>query len=79
MTNEQGAPPKEVHERLMNETREQATNLNKLNSFMATSKFPELDRENKDLLYFQQRVMNEYVQILGKRLELMGRHFSHAE
>ena len=33
----------------------------------------------KDLLYSQQRVMSEYVQILGKRLERAEFQFQHAK
>jgi hypothetical protein len=69
----------EQRERLLAETRETATRLNKLNSFMATDAFPKLPREDKDLLYSQQRVMSEYVQILGKRLERAGQQFTHSE
>ena len=64
-------------ERLLTETRETADRLNKLNAFMATDAFPKLTREDKDLLYSQQRVMSEYVQILGKRLERAGTEFTH--
>ena len=64
--------------RLLTETQETAERLNKLNTFMATEHFPKLPREDKDLLYSQQRVMSEYVQILGKRLERAGEQFKHA-
>jgi hypothetical protein len=64
--------------RLLAETQETATRLNKLNEFMASEHFPKLPREDKDLLYSQQRVMSEYVQILGKRLERAGQQFQHA-
>ena len=66
---------KEQHERLLLETQELATKTNKLNDFMRTTGFVELDRENKDLLYSQSRLMNKYLQILGKRLELNGEKF----
>lgn len=69
---------KEQMERLLAETQETAERLNKLNSFMATSAFPKLEREDKDLLYSQQRVMSKYVQILGKRLERARKEFSHS-
>ena len=69
---------KEQMDRLLAETQETAERLNKLNSFMATDAFPELPREDKDLLYSQQRVMSEYVQILGKRIERAGETFSHS-
>ena len=44
----------------------------KLHSFFSTGEFYQLDRENKDLLYNQFRLMNEYIQVLGKRMELLG-------
>ena len=69
----------EQRARLLAETQETATRLNTLNSFMATPAFPKLPREDKDLLYSQQRAMSEYVQILGKRLERAGEQFVHAE
>ena len=58
--------------RLQDETLEATERLNKLNSFMATDNFYNLPREDKDLLYDQQRIMSAYVQILGKRCELHG-------
>ncbi|GEM_PF-3188837 len=66
-------------DRLLSETQETAERLNKLNQFMASDIFPTLPREDKDLLYSQQRVMSEYVQILGKRLERANVQFRHAE
>jgi len=68
----------EQRDRLLAETQEVATRLNKLNAFMADPAFPKLQREDKDLLYSQQRVMIKYVQILGKRLERAGKQFEHA-
>ena len=65
--------------RLLAETQETAGRLNKLNSFMGSEHFPKLPREDKDLLYSQQRVMSKYVQILGKRLERAGQQFAHPE
>jgi len=79
MTSEQGASPKEVQERLLSETQETAVRLNRLNVFMASDVFPKLEREDKDLLYSQQRVMSKYVQILGKRLGRMAVQFSHSK
>ena len=64
--------------RLLAETQETAARLNKLNAFMASPAFPQLPREDKDLLYSQQRVMSKYVQILGKRLERAGQTFAHS-
>lgn len=64
------------YDRLLDEARELANKTNKLNDFMRTQSFVDLDRENKDLLYSQYRLMNEYLQILGKRLELLGKKFS---
>lgn len=63
-------------DRLLNEAQELATKTNTLNDFMRTQKFVDLDRENKDLLYQQSRLMNEYLQVLGKRLELLGSKFT---
>ena len=63
--------------RLLAETQETAARLNKLNAFMASDAFPKLPRVDKDLLYQQQRVMSEYVQILGKRLERAGQEFTN--
>ncbi len=70
---------KEQRARLLTETQEAATRLNNLNVFMASLDFPNLPREDKDLLYSQQRAMSKYVQILGKRLERAGTLFVHAE
>ena len=67
-----------AHEELLQETRDVATRLNKLNAFMATDDFPKLSQEDKDLLYEQSRAMSRYVQILGKRLTRAGTQFSHA-
>jgi len=64
-------------ELLLEETRQTAACLNETNSFMASGDFPKLDREDKDLLYEQQRAMSTLVQILGKRLERAGHRFSH--
>lgn len=63
-------------DRLLNEAQELATKTNALNDFMRTQKFVELDRQNKDLLYRQSRLMNEYLQVLGQRIELLGEKFS---
>jgi len=63
-------------ERLLVEAQELAIKTNALNDFMRTQKFIDLDRQNKDLLYKQSRLMNEYLQILGQRIELLGEKFS---
>jgi len=63
-------------DRLLIEAQELATKTNALNDFMRTQKFVDLDRQNKDLLYKQSRLMNEYLQILGQRIELLGEKFS---
>ena len=68
-----------VRSRLLEETQQVAKRLNALNAFMASPEFPGLPRPDKDLLYSQQRVMSKYVQILGKRLELIGEQFKHAD
>ena len=64
------------YDRLLIEAQELATKLNGLNDFMRTQNFVDLDRQNKDLLYTQSRLMNEYLQVLGKRLEILGDKFS---
>ncbi len=63
-------------ERLLVEAQELATKTNALNDFMRTQNFVDLDRQNKDLLYKQSRLMNEYLQVLGQRIELLGEKFS---
>jgi hypothetical protein len=70
--------PEQWKARLLAETQETAARLNALNSFMASDSFPNLEREDKDLLYSQQRVMSRYVQILGTRLERANEPFQHA-
>ena len=64
------------YERLLTEARELAVKTNALNDFMRTQDFVDLDRQNKDLLYKQSRLMNEYLQVLGQRLEILGEKFS---
>ena len=68
----------EQKQRLLTETQETADRLNKLNAFMGGDGFHKLPREDKDLLYSQQRAMSEYVQILGKRLERAETTFVHS-
>lgn len=63
------------YNRLLIEAQELAIKTNGLNDFMRTTTFVKLDRENKDLLYLQSRLMNEYLQTLGKRIELLGKEF----
>ena len=64
------------YDRLLIEAQELATKTNALNDFMRTQAFVDLDRQNKDLLYNQSRLMNEYLQVLGQRLEILGDKFS---
>ena len=64
------------YDRLLIEAQELATKTNSLNDFMRTQAFVDLDRQNKDLLYKQSRLMNEYLQVLGQRLEILGERFS---
>lgn len=64
------------YERLLKEAQELAIKANSLNDFMRTQAFVDLDRQNKDLLYKQSRLMNEYLQVLGQRLEILGEKFS---
>ena len=68
----------EFKTRLLEETQDLATKINKLHQFMATDKFIELSRVEKDLLYEQHRAMSVYLQILGKRLEFYNETFKHA-
>lgn len=68
-------PYETFYDKLLFKTRELAKELNALNVFMGTQGFADLDRENKDLLYSQSRLMNEYLQVLGKRLEILGQKF----
>jgi hypothetical protein len=63
------------YDRLLIEAQELATKVNSLNDFMRTQAFVDLDRVNKDLLYKQFRLMHEYLQVLGQRLELLGEKF----
>lgn len=58
--------------RLKGETEELIKKYNALQNFMRTERFYDLDRENKDLLYDQAHAMLTYLQILGKRCELLG-------
>ena len=67
---------KTFYDRLLIEAQELAIKTNALNDFMRTQPFVDLDRENKDLLYSQSRLMNEYLQVLGQRLEILGDKFS---
>lgn len=57
--------------RLKLETTELANKVNKLNDFMRTKEFYNLDRINKDLLYEQHEHMLKYLQVLGKRCEVL--------
>lgn len=70
---------KTFFDRLLTEAQELAFRTNKLNDFMRTQQFIDLDRENKDLLYHQSRLMNEYLQVLGKRIDLIGGKFKHKD
>jgi hypothetical protein len=67
---------KSFYDRLLIEAQELAVKTNALNDFMRTQSFVDLDRQNKDLLYKQSRLMNEYLQVLGQRLEIFGGQFS---
>ena len=64
------------YDRLLMEAQELAIKTNSLNDFMRTKGFIDLDRKNKDLLYVQSRLMNEYLQVLGQRIELLDEKFS---
>lgn len=58
--------------RLKNETVELSKKYNKLQDFMRTDSFYNLDRVNKDLLYKQAHAMLDYLQTLGQRCEING-------
>lgn len=66
-------------QRLLDETREEAGKLEKLNTFMSGPIFPTLTRVEKDLQYDQVIVMTRFVQILGKRLEFYGIEYTRKE
>ena len=66
-------------QRLLEETQELATKLNKLNEFMASETFIKLSRVEKNLLYNQVATMNSYIQILGTRLEYYNIEFKYKE
>ena len=68
---------KDYQKRLLEETRQEAIKLQKLNEFMSGDVFPTLPREKKTLLYKQCRIMNSFVEVLGERLELENIQFSH--
>ena len=63
-------------DRLQIEAQDLAIKTKALNDFMSTQNFVDLDRQNKDLLYTQSRLMNKYLQVLGQRLEILGDKFS---
>jgi hypothetical protein len=73
------AKARPFYDRLLIEAQELAAKTNALNDFMRTQAFVDLDRQNKDLLYKQSRLMNEYLQVLGQRIELLGEKFSFKE
>lgn len=58
-------------QRLLVETKDLMVKVNKLQGYMRTKLFYELDREHKDLLYSQLKAMLDYLHILGKRCELL--------
>jgi hypothetical protein len=61
--------------RLKNETESLAIKLNKLNDFMRSQLFYKLTRVEKSLLYEQYHAMLNYLEVLGKRLEINGVDF----
>ena len=64
-------------DRLLNETRGRASDINKLNTFMKGDVFPTLKRKDKKLLYRQQRILSKLVETLGRRLERANTKFTH--
>lgn len=65
-----------IYDRVLIEARELSVKTNILNDFMRTQEFVDLNRKEKDLLYKQSRLMNEYLQVLGQRLEILWEKFS---
>lgn len=59
-------------DRLKQETKDLVEKHNKLHEFMGTKEFYRLSRKKKKLLYKQFRIMNEYIEVLGERMELEG-------
>ncbi len=59
-------------ERIIKECKELKNKYNALHKFKQTEKFHALDRISKDLLYKQFRLMDEYIEILCKRLDVLG-------
>ena len=57
-------------ERVVTEKQELDTKIEKLISFIETSKFNELNDENKELLKFQLESMENYSRVLGMRIAL---------
>lgn len=54
------------------ETRELISRVNRLQDFMRTKEFYELNRIDKDLLYEQFEHMMKYLRVLGLRCERHG-------
>ncbi len=59
-------------DRLQNECRELVIKKVALQNFFGNPTFPNLAREDKALLYEQDRLMSRYIEILGLRIELAG-------
>ena len=59
-------------ERIIDERKELVERKDKLNEFIYSQKFMELDTKMKTLIRSQLKVMNQYINILGWRLELLG-------
>lgn len=56
--------------RMVNQAKQLADKLHKLQDFMRTEKFYELPREKKRYMYKQSNIMLQYLEVLGERLEL---------
>lgn len=55
---------------LVVETKDLAKKINELQNFMRTVFFYKMPRLEKDLLYDQMKAMLDYLQVLGKRIEI---------
>lgn len=59
--------------RLIVEKDELNDKLTKLSLFITLDKFKELDKEMQDLLSKQEQIMQEYVEILDRRVEILNK------
>lgn len=58
-----------LYKRVLKECVELCKKHNKLNIFIKSKNFTELDKDHRNLVYKQRKSMNEYINILTQRLE----------